>query len=238
MSVQTRPAKSSSLMGAARPSDFSLIETILWEPCCGYWLLPEHLLRLRQSATHFAFAYKEDRLLRQLDVITSGLASHVHIIRVLINRPGLIQLSAEAARPDNSPVSAALAKHAVDPTNLFLYHSTTNRQVYAQALADRPGTDEVILWNHRGEVTESCTSNLIVEIDGEHYTPPVEAGLLPGTCRARLLAEGRLTERTVRVAELTLCSRIYLINAVAGWREVPPWSKPYHFKSAESASPW
>jgi branched-subunit amino acid aminotransferase/4-amino-4-deoxychorismate lyase len=203
-----------------RAADFSLVETILWEPCCGIWLLPEHLLRLRLSAAHFSFAYEEDRLLCQLDEIAGGLAQHAHIIRVLINLRGDIQLSADPASPDNRPVRAALAKHAIDPTNIFLYHSTTNRQVYDQAKAERQEVGEVILWNNRGEVTESCTSNLIVEIDGQYYTPPVEAGLLPGTYRAHLLAEGNLTERPIAIDALPNFSKIYLVNAAIGWREV------------------
>jgi len=222
MTVDIRQNKTGELIVAhdSDPADFSLVETVLWEPCCGFWLLPEHLQRLHKSAHYFSVAYDEDALIRQLDVIANGLTQQPHVLRVLINLHGNINLSAEPANIDNSPVQATLAKHAIDPTNIYLYHSTTIRHVYDQAMVDGQEVDEVILWNNRGEVTESCTSNLLVEIDGQYYTPPVVSGLLPGTCRARLLAEGRLSERTIIVDELPLCSRIYLINAIVGWREV------------------
>ena len=52
------------------------------------------------------------------------------------------------------------------------------------ARAARPGCDDVILWNERGEITESCTANVVIDLDGELITPPIECGVLGGTFRA------------------------------------------------------
>jgi para-aminobenzoate synthetase/4-amino-4-deoxychorismate lyase len=78
---------------------------------------------------------------------------------------------------------------------------------------------DVLLWNGRGEVTESTIANLVVEVDGELLTPSLACGLLPGTMRARLLQEGRIREKVVRVDDLPRCTRLWLINSVRGWRE-------------------
>ena len=43
--------------------------------------------------------------------------------------------------------------------------------------------DDVILFNERGEITETTISNLFLEIDGELLTPDLSAGLLAGTFR-------------------------------------------------------
>jgi para-aminobenzoate synthetase/4-amino-4-deoxychorismate lyase len=76
----------------------------------------------------------------------------------------------------------------------------------------------VILINGRGEVTESTVASLAVELDGVWVTPPIAAGLLPGTYRAVLLREGRLVERTVMVDELRRANGIALVSSARGWR--------------------
>ena len=97
-------------------------------------------------------------------------------------------------------------------------HKTTRRELYEAARASRPDCDEVILWNERGELTEATTSNLVLELDGRLWTPPVSAGLLAGTLRARLLAEGAIAERTLTPDDLARAERVWLINSVRGRR--------------------
>jgi branched-subunit amino acid aminotransferase/4-amino-4-deoxychorismate lyase len=77
----------------------------------------------------------------------------------------------------------------------------------------------VLLWNERGEITESCVANVVLRMDGCLLTPPVGAGLLAGTFRAWLLEQGKVQERTLRISDLEKCSGIYLINSVRKWHE-------------------
>ena len=37
-----------------------------------------------------------------------------------------------------------------------------------------------MLWNERGEITESCTANVVIDLNGERITPPLDCGLLAG----------------------------------------------------------
>ena len=76
--------------------------------------------------------------------------------------------------------------------------------------ARAPDVDDVILWNERGEVTEATIANVVAEIDGVRYTPPLTCGLLGGTFRAELLASDRIRERV-----LTRDRRAQRIEAVA-----------------------
>jgi para-aminobenzoate synthetase/4-amino-4-deoxychorismate lyase len=108
----------------------------------------------------------------------------------------------------------------VDCNNAFLYHKTTHREVYESALTAHSGFDDVILWNQQGDVTESCLANVVVELDGDLYTPPVCCGLLAGTYRGWLLDQGRVTERVISVADLRRCSRVLLVNSVRGEQAV------------------
>jgi len=99
----------------------------------------------------------------------------------------------------------------------FLYHKTTARAVYDRARASRPDCDDVILWNARGEITETTTANIVADIGGELVTPPVSCGLLAGTMRAHLLAQGEITERIMTKTDVRRVRSIYLINSVRQW---------------------
>jgi para-aminobenzoate synthetase/4-amino-4-deoxychorismate lyase len=112
---------------------------------------------------------------------------------------------------------------ALEPVNSqdrFLYHKTTHRAVYERARAGCPGFDDVILWNERGEVTESTIANVAVERDGALWTPPVRCGLLAGTLRERMLARGELREAVLSVDDLFRCRRVCLLNSVRGQWDV------------------
>ena len=60
----------------------------------------------------------------------------------------------------------------------------------------------MLLYNDRGEVTESTIANLVVESGGVLLTPPVSSGLLPGTLRAHLLDEGKIREKVIPVQDM------------------------------------
>ena len=114
------------------------------------------------------------------------------------------------------PVRAVLADIPVRREEVFLYHKTTARAVYDRAR--KPGADDVVLWNEKGEITESTIANVVVEREHARVTPPVDCGLLAGTFRAELLARGEIREAVVSVDELRAASRFWLINSVQGWR--------------------
>jgi len=49
-------------------------------------------------------------------------------------------------------------------------------------------------------------------------TPPIDAGLLPGTYRTVLLREGVLVERPIQISELLAAEEVALVSSVRGWR--------------------
>jgi para-aminobenzoate synthetase/4-amino-4-deoxychorismate lyase len=109
------------------------------------------------------------------------------------------------------------ARNAIDDTDPLLFHKTTARERYDQALAECQPCDDVIFWNSRREVTESSIANIVLGADGKHWTPPREAGLLAGTFRDELIAAGELFERTITVEELERAGSFFLVNSVRGW---------------------
>jgi para-aminobenzoate synthetase/4-amino-4-deoxychorismate lyase len=108
-----------------------------------------------------------------------------------------------------------IAASPIDPRDPFLFHKTTNREVYLHAR--RPDCDDVVLWNPDRQVTESTIANVVVDIGGRKVTPPVHCGLLAGTFRAELLESGEIQESIVTLDELQAASALWLINSVRGW---------------------
>jgi para-aminobenzoate synthetase/4-amino-4-deoxychorismate lyase len=207
------------VLSAPPIAPFRLLESLLWLPGEGYALREEHLRRLAESGEYFGYPVDLAEVTRRLDALATKLRAPSKV-RLLVGPGGKVAAEArplaEGALPE--PLRLGLARQPVSSGDVWLYHKTTRREVYDAARTARPDCDEVILWNERGELTEATTSNLVLELDGGRWTPPVSAGLLAGTLRARLLAAGEIAERTLLTADLARAERIWLINSVRGWR--------------------
>ena len=114
-------------------------------------------------------------------------------------------------------LTVKLATGPIDERDALLFHKTTARSRYDSELRRCQPCDDVILWNSRGEVTESTIANVVVFSDGKSWTPPREAGLVAGTLRAELISRGELLERTITREELESVESFSLINSVRGW---------------------
>jgi para-aminobenzoate synthetase/4-amino-4-deoxychorismate lyase len=205
---------------ATLPPSFDLLETILWTPEVGYVLLARHLKRLLQSADYFGFQLDLLDARDRLDRFAAGLAPAPHRVRMLVSRLGSVSLSATPVDVDEGFPPLALAAFPIDSGNPFLYHKTTNRQIYDDAVRARPGFADVLLYNEHNLVTESTIANLVVEIAGELLTPPLECGLLPGTLRAHLLDAQQIREKAIAVDEMLQADARYLLNSVRGFHPV------------------
>jgi para-aminobenzoate synthetase/4-amino-4-deoxychorismate lyase len=197
---------------------FALVETMAFHPGEGYRRLEGHLARLAQSARHFGFPLDMKRVEAALRaVVEGGVAVRA---RLLLHADGRVEVQCGALPPPaKRPLRVGLAARPVDPRSVWLRHKTTRRDAYDEAVASRPDCDDVLLWNDRGELTESSIANVIVEVGGLRLTPPVDCGLLPGVERARAIAEGRAREAVVRLADLRPGQRIWLVSSLRGVRE-------------------
>lgn len=189
----------------SKPVEFQLFESILLEDG-NYFLLQEHLERLKDSAEFFGFAF--------------GTRINADLERIAIENPrGSLKVRVTLWRDERTEIQVTplgelkgveLATEPVDSSDRFLYHKTTRR----------PGGDGLVFWNERGEITESSIANVVVSIDGELCTPPIECGLLPGVFRKHLLAEGKIKERVITIEEFKRAEEFYLINSVRKWIRV------------------
>jgi para-aminobenzoate synthetase/4-amino-4-deoxychorismate lyase len=113
-----------------------------------------------------------------------------------------------------------LAKKPVNSNDVFLFHKTTHRTVYDQARAECSNCDEVLLYNEKREITEFTNANILVKINGQLFTPPVECGLLAGTFRQYLLDQNRITEKVITLDKLAQSDEILLINSVRKFHSI------------------
>lgn len=198
-------------------NDFSLIEGILWEPDQGYFLLDEHLNRLVHSAHHFGYEVVPEVIRGQLMSAANEFSGQALKVRLEVSRQGEARVQTEMIVPA-SPVSYAVFGECVDSSDVFLAHKTSRRDMYEKARRAHPEAEDVILWNERGELTESCQANIVLEIGGEKLTPRADCGLLPGTFRAHLLKRHEIQEAVLAVDEIHRADEVFFINSVRRWR--------------------
>jgi para-aminobenzoate synthetase / 4-amino-4-deoxychorismate lyase len=200
-------------------AEFQLLESLLLEDG-EFFLLERHLQRLHQSLRYFDFDGNQRDIVAALQLAAETCLPGCWKIRLLVSRDGRIEIDPVSLPEKNSSVRrVALDSTPIDSTDRFLFHKTTNRARYVEALATRPDCDDVILWNEDGEVTESTIANIVVKLDGELFTPPVAGGLLAGTFRQELLHQGTIRERLISCDDLRRVRSFHLINSVQRWQD-------------------
>ena len=187
----------------ATAGEFQLFESILLEDG-NYFLLPEHLARLKESAEFFGFV---TQINADWERIAHANPQGSFKVKLMLWKDGQIEIQITPVELLGEVKEVALATEPVDSSDRFLYHKTTRR---------RDG-DDVIFWNERGEITESTIANVVASIDGELFTPPVHCGLLAGTFRNHLLARGKIKERVITIEEFNNAKEFFLINSIRKW---------------------
>ncbi|MGD9828635.1 MAG: aminodeoxychorismate synthase component I [Hyphomicrobiaceae bacterium] len=210
---------------------FQLIETLLYDGRAGYWLLQRHLDRLAASAAYFDFPCDLDDVRARLtQAVATALEARLRV-RLLLHEDGTVTVT---TAPQPAPAGEAVMRYVVSPTPVssadpFLFHKTTRRQLYDSEhaiYAASHGADEVVYLNERGELAEGSRTNIFVMRDGVLLTPPLSAGLLPGTLRSELLASGTAVEATLTPDMLATAAAVYLGNSVRGLVRAEPIQAP------------
>jgi para-aminobenzoate synthetase/4-amino-4-deoxychorismate lyase len=199
---------------------FELIETILYEPGNGFTLLERHMSRLKTSAAYFAFEFDEGEVRRALAAEVEGATQRLRV-RLLLAETGAVTVTATPLPSSETPavMRFVVSKTRVDSSDIFLFHKTTRRELYdsewlsySQAL----GVDEVVYLNERDELCEGSRTSIFLKQKGRLLTPALSSGLLPGTLRAQLIAEGRALEAVLTIDDLRAADAVYLGNSVRG----------------------
>jgi len=194
-----------------------LVETMRFEPPCQVGNLDRHLARLVASARYFGFPHDMQALRGAVWRAVAGQAGMCRV-RLRLDSTGEVAAEVEPSPPIPEMTELAIAKETVRSDDVLLFHQHGDRRRYDQLRRSRPGADDVLLVNERGQVTESTCANLAVLIRGRWWTPPMDSGLLPGIERARLLDTGELAEHVLTPADVASADALALISSLHGWR--------------------
>jgi para-aminobenzoate synthetase/4-amino-4-deoxychorismate lyase len=200
--------------------DFQLIETLLWQPGSGFFLLEYHLERLADSARYFHFSCDIEDVRNQLTAAVQQRHERLRV-RLLLYRDGRLDISS-VLLPDEPPPAelpkVIFSQELIDPADPHRFHKTTRRELYdrERGKAVAQGFYDVLFVNTAGQVTEGSISNLFVRLekDGPLFTPPVSCGLLAGTFSRMLIEQGRATERIMTRNEVLTAAELYVANSV------------------------
>lgn len=160
--------------------------------------------------------YHQQRVNRSANGANACLESYVRTLqlpadgrlklRMVYDQHGIVEhtITPYAVRP------IATLRLVVDD-HIVYDRKTTDRSAIERLMNLRDNCDDIIIVR-RGLITDSSFANLAL-FDGQHWVTPSEP-LLEGTCRARLLHCGVLTERPISVESLGDYCKLQLINSM------------------------
>lgn len=90
-------------------------------------------------------------------------------------------------------------------------HKYTDRSEIEELFAQRGGCDDILIVK-KGRITDTSYCNVLF-FDGKKWLTPVSP-LLKGTQRAKLIADGVISEEEILLKDLKLFKKVQLINAM------------------------
>ena len=197
--------------------DFSLIETLRWQPEAGFLRIDQHLRRLSRSADALGFRQPQDAK-GKLEKEVSG--SEALRVRLVMTYRGKMEVTVTPFEPIEEAMvwRPKIARTRLQSEDSLFRHKTTRRDPYEAARAEysKDEADEVILLNERGEVCEGTITNIFAEsADGMLLTPPLTSGLLPGVLRAELIRERKARGEVLKLDDLRH-RKLFVGNSLRG----------------------
>lgn len=199
-------------------SDFQLIESLLHTPEEGYFLFDAHISRCINSCRYFGFKIVESSLIQFMVKLKETLPDYPVKVRCVVHKNGHLESSMTPVNPAEEPIPVTIARLPIHSSDIFLYHKTTRRQIYEEALKSSSGGVDVIFWNENGYLTETTSANVVILKNGRYLTPDVSCGLLAGTFRDHLLKEKIIEETRLKIGDLLDCEKVFRINSVRRWQ--------------------
>ena len=154
------------------------------------------------------------------DGASAGGASE-WVLRILLDKNGALKQEYRLLDAPKS-LEVRLAPAPIVVKNDFMSHKLDYAPWYEEARAQiaRGEVFDWIFYDEEGWLTEGARSNIVLLLDGGYYTPKLRGGMLNGVMRQKLLLEGRILERKLRVEDLSRAQKVFCINALRGMLEV------------------
>jgi len=207
-----------------------LFETIRIKNGEPLWM-PAHLSRLITGAEILCFPPIQDDFAKQLADLIKVNEVVDGVARITVSRgEGQRGISLPETPIPTTLVAVSPAYPGRSPMSLHVVQGIRRNQfsplfrikslnyldnILARNEATQLGFDDAILLNTTGQVTETSVGNLLFLVDGKWVTPPVNDGVLPGTARARILADGLAKECTLQDCDLAKVESAIMVNALS-----------------------
>lgn len=218
-----------------------LFETVLVQNSKPLYL-SQHLNRLQQSSVFFAYNLPSEeelaeamQLVIEANALENGsmrltvspresqglLAKKNSTLNILISlRHGRAYSEELYERGFTAIIAQTTRRNEHSPLS---HHKTTNfaDSILAKREAIFNGSDEAILLNTAGRLTEAAVANLFLVINGEVLTPPIADGLIPGIIRQRVLELCRelnipASEQSLTLKDLERAKEVFITNSLMG----------------------
>ena len=178
--------------------------------------LEQHLTRLREASRYFAYPFNEPKLLNELQEELAHVDPSLdYRCRIALQKNGTFHLViTELTDLPASYLQAQLTEQKLDLATPFTYFKTSQRDHLSQS------DHEQIFHLPDGSLLETTIGNLVLEIEGQLYTPPAHLPLLDGIYRRHLLETQQVEEKLLTLNDLTDADRIYTCNALRGLYEL------------------
>ena len=178
--------------------------------------LEQPLTRLREASRYFAYPFNEPKLLNKLQEQLAHVDPSLdYRCRIALQRNGTIQLTiTELTDLPASYLQAQLTEQKLDLATPFTYFKTSQRDHLSQS------DHEQIFHLPDGSLLETTIGNLVLEIEGQLYTPLAHLPLLDGIYRRHLLETQQVEEKLLTLNDLIDADRIYACNALRGLYEL------------------
>ena len=179
--------------------------------------LPLHVQRLQDAAQHFGYPFDGEALELTLQQVRDTHPAGLWRVRIALGSDGLFSSQVDMCQPAPPVVSLQLAPAPFAEAHSEFVRFKTSRRAHYERFAPPSPVFDTILWNEAGELTEGTRGNVAALIDGQWVTPPVSCGLLNGVGRQVALAEGRVVEGVIRLADVSKVQQWAFVNSLRGW---------------------
>ncbi|TGK39563.1 aminodeoxychorismate synthase component I [Leptospira andrefontaineae] len=187
------------------------------------YFLEDHKERMRTSAKEFGFVWKEEGWESAVKDIETNISSDKkYRVKIILSRNGEFQSEVSEFHPGPKEGKVLFSGTSTNKKNRFFYHKTNIRELFSTGYesAVSKGYLDQIYTNKEGYLTEGAIHSIFLFLNEEWVTPSLEEGILPGVARKQLVRKLKAKEKKISKDDLSLASKIILVNSLRGIRRV------------------
>lgn len=178
-----------------------------------------HLDRLRNAAARFSYPFDPLLIERALQACAADHPTGQWRGRWLLHASGQFRVEIHGIDPVPAALTLQWASGAMQADAAFVRHKTTWRAHYDAHRPTVAAASDTLLWADGDVLLETLRGNIVLERDGQRWTPDAPLQL-PGVFRQHLLQTHAIAQAPLRLADLLEARRVWVINSLRGWMPV------------------